>query len=156
MSKLWEKLDKHLPLDDKSEIVFRYKESASVYHYDGEHYEKALGATNAINKVVNFVTHEGICDDNTIVNYIKKCYSQEIGEIFEQSVHEIIREHNYDFIFDRLDAWDHKRGSCELFTDDIVVPFGCLREAEEKGLEIDPDCWSAYVFTDIGELKVKL
>ena len=156
MSKLWEKLDKKLSMDNKSEIVFRYKDSASVYHYDGEYYNKALVATDAVNKIVEFVTFEGICDDNTMLNYIKKCYSDQIGDFFEESVHEIIKEHNYDFIFDKLDEWDHKRGSCELYTDDIVVPFAGLKKAEENGLEIDGDCWSAYVFTDIGELKVKL
>lgn len=156
MSKLSEKL-KSLKLAEDAPVKLRYSGTTQVNHYTGDYIYEALEDTGVLDQLAYAVSYEDVRKYNSVLNTMRRfgmLDDYERGSFnFYAYVKDIISDNWNDFIDERLEQWDSKRGMCKMSAE-FEVPLNLLIEAEENGFCLSEN-WLALVQTEDGIMEVE-
>lgn len=152
MNELMEFLNK-VDVGDDQNVKLVLERGTQVFHYTGDYLDGAFVDTNIVGKLVEFVTSDGIRENNSVMNEVSDYVSwdDEDPDYSMDQVRDHIKSDWYEFIEESLEQWDHKRGMCNLSAT-VTVPAGVLRESE---CDLDGG-WTVSVDTEFGELSLEI
>lgn len=147
---------KNLNLAEDAPVKLKCDGAAQVAHYTGDYIDEAIEETAIVDQLAYVASYEDIRKYNSVLNEMRQ---RSLLDDYERGAHNffpyvknVIYDNWFDYIDERLEQWDSKRGLCKMSAE-IEVPLNLLLEAGDNGLHLG-EMWTAFVETTDGILEV--
>jgi hypothetical protein len=141
-------------LDSNSTVVLLLEDAREVFHFDGDYHDGLLEKTQFLEELTRAATSPGIREANDLLNLLTYSLKvspypdpdeelddgEEVPDV-PAEVLEVLKENPWDFVNEKLEMWDRKKGLSNLSAR-LSVPVWALEKAHKEGVVLD-ERWKA-------------